>query len=249
MSAVTDTMSPRQSRFFVFTQANLKRIDSLDAADLKTLRKILYVSFIDSLSGLVYPTFSQNRERFTTFVTRFSSWSNAEKVNTPHLAHALTLNPDPSYNKIRAVVLENLNSWGGGELIKIDCDLSAEVIGTHWPKGKRYEQMVDGTPWQHLKHVELLYAYRNALVHGFRPLGHDVEVPEDTEPYYLNMSETSSSPSAESDDYWELIYPTGFLRSLAHMLLDATRDHICENGIDPVAVLRGGRYWLNELNR
>ncbi len=180
-------MTPRQLRFFVFTEANLKRIDSLDAADLKTLRKILYVSFIDSLSGIVYPTFSQNRERFTTFITQFGSWFNAEKVNTPHLARALMLNPDSSYDKLRAVVLANLNSWGSGELIKIDRDLSAGIIRTHWPRGKRYEQLVDGAPWQHLKHVELLYAYRNALVHGFRPRGHNVEIPEDKEPYYLHV--------------------------------------------------------------
>ncbi len=242
-------MTPRQSRFFEFTEANLQRIDSLDAADLKTLRKILYVSFIDSLSGLIYPIFSQNRERFTTFVVQFGSWANAEKVNTPHLARALALNPDPSFDKVRTVVLANLNSWGSGELIKIDRDLDAGVIGTHWPQGKRYEQPVDGAPWQHLKHVELLYAYRNALVHGFRPLGHDAEVPEDTEPYYLHTSELSPPPSAESDEYWELIYPTAFLRSLARTLLEATREHICKNEIDPVAVLRGGRYWLRELNR
>jgi hypothetical protein len=242
-------MTPRQTRFFEFTEENLHRIDSLDSADFKTLRKILYVSFIDSLSGLVYPTSSQNRERFTTFVVRFGAWLNAERVNTPHLARALTLNPDPEYDRVRRVVLDNLESWNTGDLVKIDQDLEAGVIGTHWPQGRKHEQPVEGAPWQHLKHVELLYAYRNALVHGFRPLGHDAEVPEDSEPYYLHTAEISPPPSEGSSEYWELIYPTAFLRTLARTLFQATRDHICSNNIDPVAVLRGGRYWLRELNR
>lgn len=237
-------MNTRQDRFFSYIRDKLERIDDIVSDDLKLHKKILYVAFVDSLSALVYPAYSQNRSRFTEFVTRFGNWANSERVSTPHLARALRLNPDPAYDKVRKLVLGTLDSWRPGKLIPLSSDLEAGVVGTHWPSGKVYEQPVEGATWAHLKHVELLYAYRNSLVHGFRPLGTDPEMPEDQDPYYL-----SSHDSSHSEVHWELIYPTAFLRGISHSALAAVEQHIRGNQIDPVEVLRSGRFWIRALNK
>ena len=160
-------MSTRIDRYFGYVGEQLSEIDSLPE-QLKTHRQILYVAFIDSLSTLVLPAYQNNRARFTDFVLAACAWPNATRISSTHLNRALTLNPDPAFNKVRELLYKTIATWSPGELVGIDRDLEAGTIGTHWPHGKQYEHAVPGAPWLHLRHVELLYAHRNALVHGFR---------------------------------------------------------------------------------
>ena len=233
-------MTPKQSRFFELTEEKLRSIDAISDAALNIHRKILYVSFIDSLSALVCPAVRQNRERFIEFVIRFGSWPNAERVNSPLLVRNLALDSDPAFDSVRKLVSENLHRWGHGDVITLDRDLDAGVIATYWLRGQRFEQPVEGTPWHRLKHVELLYKYRNALVHNFKPLGPDAEEGDNPEPYYLYTTQFSSSN--HSPGYWELIYPTSFLQAIANTIFDATKLHICSTELDPFEILGGGRY-------
>ena len=241
-------MNDRHDRYFGFIREKLEGIDNLDSEALRTHRKVLYVAFVDSLSAIVFPAYSHNRDRFTAFVTQFGNWPDAGRISTPHLARALALNPDPAYNKVRALVSQSFGKWSPGALVPLSQDLEAGVVGTHWPSGRNYEQPVPGASWEHFKHAELLYSYRNSLVHGFRSLGLSAEVPEDREPYYLSSHD--ATPDAVSKlPHWELIYPVAFLSKLAQSSLTAVETHMRANLIDPVEVLRSGRFWVRALNR
>jgi hypothetical protein len=241
-------MNDRHDRFFAFIREKLEGIDTLDSEALRTHRKVLYVAFIDSLSAIVFPAYLHNRERFTAFVAQFGNWPDAGRISTPHLARALALNPDPAYNTVRALVSQSFGKWSPGALVPLSQDLEAGVVGTHWPRGKNYERAVQGASWEHFKHAELLYAYRNSLVHGFRGLGLGHELSEDQEPYYLSSHD--ATPDAPSKlPHWELIYPVAFLSSLAQSSLVAVESHLRANRIDPVEVLRSGRFWVRALNR
>lgn len=241
-------MTSRQDRFFSYVRDKLERIDEIKSDELSVHKRVLYVTYIDSLSALIYPSYSQNRARFTDFVIKFGNWQHAEKVSTPHLARALSLNPDPAYDKVRALALKTVNAWRSGSHIDLSFDLEAGFVGTHWPTGKSYEQPVVGATWTHLKHVELLYAYRNSLVHDFRTLGPGYDLPEDEGPYYIS-TDTASTEGTVAEFHWELVYPAAFLRNLATSALTTVETHIRNNEIDPVEVLRTGRYWIEALNR
>lgn len=244
-----NNMESRQESFFNYLKHQLDSIELLTSNELKIHKKILYVSFIDTLAGLIYPTYS-NRERFTELVRNFGAWKDADKVSSPHLLRALKLNPDPAYDRIRKLIAESMSEWKEGDQIALDKDLDAAVVGTHWPTGKRYEQPVDGAAWVHLKHVELFYAYRNALIHEFRPLGTDLESwPDDSIPYYLSCYEITKKGAFSELTHWDLIYPSVFLKNLTTNILDSTRVHIAQAGIDPIDVMRSGKYWVKELNK
>ena len=73
-------------------------------------------------------------------------------------------------------------------------------------------------------------------------------MPEDEFPYYIS-THTSPAHSTEAEFYWELVYPIAFLRRLANTALDSAEAHVRQNHIDPVEVLRTGRYWLRALNK
>lgn len=242
-------MESQHERFFVYLKAQLDCIELIELDNLKIHKKILYVSFIDAIAGLVYPTYS-NRERFIELIRNFGSWRHSDKVSVPHLMRALRLNPDPSYNKIRALVTDSLSKWREGDQISLEHDLDSVKVGTHWPSGKKYEQPVEGATWMHLKHVELLYAYRNALVHEFRSLGMDLESSgEDTEPYYLTNYEITNGGTRCESVHWELIYPSLFLKNLANNIFESVRNHIGQSNIDLIDVVQRGKYWVKELNR
>jgi hypothetical protein len=241
-------MTARQDRFFSYVRDKLERIDDITSDKLAVHKRVLYVTYIDSLSALVYPAYTQNRARFTDFVVKFGGWQHAERVSTPHLVRALSLNPDPAYDKVRALAMKTLGEWRSGSHIDLSFDLAAGFVGSHWPNGKLYEQPIVGATWTHLKHVELLYAYRNSLVHDFRALGPGYDFPEDEDPYYIS-THTSSVDSNVVEFHWELVYPSAFLCTLATSALDSLEAHIRGNQIDPFEVLSTGRFWIEALNR
>jgi len=238
----------RRERFFEYFAQQLARIELLDAAELKIHKKMLYVALIDALAGVVYPA-SGNRERFTAVVRQFGGWADSERISVPHLARALRLNPDPAYNTIREKVQKELSSWSNGDLIPITRDIEAGIVGTHWPKDKHLANPVTGTPWAHLKHLELLYSYRNALVHGFRPLGSDFEFTDDDAPFYISTYTMKAQGTFAEVDYWDLIYPSNFFRTLATSVLSGVKAHIEQIEADPIEVLKGGKYWVQALNQ
>ena len=241
-------MSSRQDRFFAYVREKLAGIDGIVDRDLFLHRKVLYVTFLDSISALIYPANIRNRVRFTEFVLRFGMWTEAERVSTPHLARALNLNPDPAYKAVRGLVESTLMSWREGARIELTSDLEARVVETHWPSGKLQGPLVEAATWRHLRHVDLLYAFRNSLVHGFRVLGAPYDMLEDERPYYI-ITATSTADSTETELHWELVYPIDFLRRLAGSALRSAEAHVRQNDIDPVEVLRTGHYWIRELNK
>ena len=229
-------------RFFGYFRKELNLIDDIEGREYKIHKKIMYVSMIDTIAGLIYPTFG-NKDRFVSLLVNFGSWSESEYVSIPHLARALQLNPSPEFNHLREYVFSEFDKWSQGDLIHINRDIPANIAGTHWPKGKNYNEAVNEVALESLKHAHLLYRYRNALVHSFRPLGSDFEMPEDESPYYLSIT------VVKKDNYWDLIYPAVFFKKLVTNVFNNAEQHILKNRVNPIEVLRVGRYWLPSLNK
>lgn len=236
-------MKERHDRFFSYIREKLQQIVAIGHDEYKLHKKVLYVSFLDSMSGLAYPAINSPGQRFVQFVRIFTAWDDCERVCTPHLNRALKLNPDPAYDKVRELVSGTLSKWRVNGQTPISEDLDAGVVGSHWPKGNDYKQIVKGVGLSHLKHTQLLYTYRNSLVHGFRAPSMDLEMPEDYRPYYLGHDSRDGTGV-----HFGLIYPTAFLYELCETALNGLEEHYRKNGIDPVAVMRGGRFWLSVLN-
>ena len=233
-------------RFFKFFREELDLVDKIEGHQYKIHKKILYVSMIDTIAGLIYPT-RGNRDRFVQTLIKFASWDEAEYVSIPHLVRTLQLNPDPEYNQLRKYVFNEFRNWKQGSLVPIDTDVPANKVGTHWPKGKQLNEAVNDVMLESLRHAHLLYKYRNALVHSFRPLGSDFEMPEDENPYYMAIT-TIGSKSDDNDIYWDLIYPEVFFKKLVNNIFDNAEIHILNNKINPAEILKVGRYWLPSLN-
>ncbi len=205
----------------------------------KLHKKILYISIIDSLSGIIYPNKSP-RQSFTKFISGFSNWNYAEYISIPHLSKLLILNPDPKFSVLRKFIFSKIDNWKKGSDIYIDKDLNINEIKKYWPKKISLSEKISGASLDSLKHIHLFYNYRNSLIHSFIALGTDLEVPEHEEPYYWFLT---------SSNHWDLIYPTEFLNKICKSLIENTETFLKENRIDPIEIIKSGRYWLKQLNK
>jgi hypothetical protein len=232
------------SRFITYFTEQYDLINQIgNTHKYKIHKKALYCSLIDALSGVVYPT-KGNRDRFVSIIIEFGEWIFAERISIPHITRLLELNPAPAYSNLRKYIFGIFEQWRFGELVTLDRDVSIEEVARLWPKGKDNFQPIEGISIDSLKHAHLLYTYRNSLIHDFRPLGSDIEVTEDENPYYLLIT-----GSENEQDHWNLIYPTPFFQKLSNSILNNIETYFKENRIDPIEVIRRGKFWLNGLNK
>ena len=85
-------------------------------------------------------------------------------------------------------------------------------------------------------HLNLLWVYRNNLVHEFREPGYDMGVIGD-EPYYMGMEDE------QGISRWELAYPTTFFAALAERALANLTKQLDGKDLDPYAFYEFGSVW------
>lgn len=238
----------RVQRVFGYFRQQHELVDSLgDTSIYKTHKKLLYVAFIDALAGILYPK-KGNRDRFVETIINFGNWDHAKRISLPHLAQFLRLHLAPQLSALGVYVNSQLAEWRRGKPISLACDPEESTIGTYWPLKKALPKPNQGIWLESLQHAQLLYTYRNALIHDFRAPAFDWEMPEDEKPYYLsNMSRESATDSITW--HWLLIYPTVFLRQTSQSILDNLERYFVDNAIDPTEVMHAGKYWLPGLNK
>ena len=236
----------RVKNFFEYFRTQLKRVESIGEREYKIHKKILYVSMIDTIAGLIYPTLS-NRKRFTSLLINFASWKEVEYISLPHLVQTLKLNPAPEFDKLREFAYKEYDKWPTCGPLFLDKDIPVTNVGTHWPKSKEFNEAVEEVFLDSLTHAHLLYKFRNALIHNFIPLGSDFEMPEDRQPFYMTTQDLTMQD--EEKFYWNLIYPALFFKDITNNIFKNAESHCLKNRIDPIQVLKTGRYWLKSLNQ
>lgn len=235
-------------RFFSFFEEKIDHISHIDGNSRKIFRKVLYASLIDALSKSVHPKLS-NGERFIKIIERFGHWPEGNRYSLPHLKRMLTLVPDPSFEKLRKYVFNRVNEWSihTGSLIGISNDAEEREIRSLWPNNKDDKKCLDSLTIDSFRHVNLLWAYRNYLVHELREPGYAVECEGDSEPYYI----TRYVPT-DDDEHpqitLELCYPLQFFEDISLNIKSSLKKYFIENELSPHNSYKYGTYWMDELN-
>lgn len=236
-------------RFIKYFRDQLAEIEGLNNIHSQLYKSLLYVTVLDTLAKSVLPKRKDNRERYVYYVKRFCKWADAEKVSLVHLVQLLKKNPDPVFEKLRKWALEKFNklSVHGSRLMPILHDLEAEEVRKYWPKSKEHRIPIEGIGLHSLQHYNLLYTYRNSLVHEMRIPGYGVDFGDNNMPYYHLMTKLSPEQKIDSSSV-ELIYPSAFLHSICESSLDSLKDYYISNDLNPWDSFTFGTYWLEELN-
>lgn len=232
-------------RFLGFFRDLLKEIQNLESAKSTALfRKTLYSSLLDALTrttALAHPKKS-NRERIVDFVSIFCGWPEWGKISLPHLIRLLEKVPDPAFSNLREYAFSIYDQWDEGAVIRLDRDPDFQTIKEIWPK--EIPKPLEDIQIEFLQHANLLYRYRNSLVHELREPGYGMEFTTDTEPFYHSMTNSDTKEKT-----WELVYPLGFYEKLCENAIDKLKDYYLKDRIDPYSCYVFGTYWIEELNR
>ena len=92
---------------------------------------------------------------------------------------------------------------------------------------------------KNLRHAELLYTYRNNLIHEFREPGDGIEFSNDNEsPYYHGLTHSDYQTKT-----CELVYPTKFFINLSNIALTAIKTFLISHNLDPFSFFKFGSPW------
>jgi len=242
-----------------FSELRLRKLNSINMITGENnilFKKILYLTFLDSISTIVYPNES-NKVRFVKLMNRFSMWEDKDRVSLPHLGKMLSLSPDPSLNKLREFVTNNLKEWKDPEDTSIFS--RKDLLVSNEPKWEVINKLVKGsdtkvlnTQLSEFKHSNLLYQLRNSLVHQFQSRGDESGNNHPKEPYYMVLSKSSSfftnAPLTAKPIRFILVYPTYFLEKLTHSTFNNVMEYLKQNNINPFPHFYAGDYWIDVLN-
>lgn len=238
------------NRFCDYFTDQIAEIEALESQHGELYRKLLFVGVLDTLAGTVMPRRS-NKERFTGFVRRFCKWSDGERVSLPHLVQLLRKNPDPAFGNLRKWALAKYNQLPvhSGVLMPISQDPDFDDVKKEWPGSSDHRAPIEGIDLKSLTHINLLYTYRNALVHELRMLGYGMDFRENSvDPYYHGMTSVGEDPGLILSTV-ELVYPWRFVQQLCATGIAEIRSYFLDNRLNPYDSFVFGTYWLRELNR
>ena len=238
------------SRFINYFKKQTEEIESLNSDHVELYRRLLYASLLDTLSGTVFPKRS-NRDRFVNFVRRFCRWSDGNRVSLSHLVQLLRKNPDPAYEKLRVWALQKFKALPvhGSQLMPISHEPFFDEVKQNWPVQKDHRTPIEGVDLVSLQHYQLLYHYRNVLIHELRVPGYGMEFGDDDEEPYYHLMSTIGDNNKIIPSSVELVYPWRFLKNLCNTALDELENYYIANEINPKNSFDFGTYWIRALNR
>jgi len=231
-------------RFISYFQNKYEIIKETEfEANDELFKKVLYIGIIDAISKTVFPR-KGNRIRFVLFIEIFSGWKNCDRISLPHLVRLLEFTPEPEYSKLREFAFSAYEQWLSGDIIGLETDPKYKEIIKYWPKGKDNTEPIEGVKLESLKHANLLYTYRNSLIHELRNLGYgQEELSLGKEPSYHSMT------MEDGKDTWQLVYPLGFFENICETCVKNLKKYLIKNNINPYNSFKFGSYWKEELNQ
>lgn len=203
-----------------------QQLPEIEAIASHHYRKTLYVTLLDCLSRAGFPTIDKHRPRFVTFIDTCTGWKDKDRVSTPQLKLALD-NSMITSGALYDAVSARLATWTEGDILRPDSDATIDELRPLISTGEQPHV-------EKARYAELLYTYRNHLVHEFRQPGYGMELSDDpTTPYYHSMT---GSP-------WELVFPSPFFHRLSGDSIDGLELHLKHNMLNPYDAYQFGTLW------
>lgn len=225
---------PNKDKIEIFCSYFHDRIKEIDGLNNPLYQKILIVILMDTLSRVwTEGVENKNKLRFLKLIRECINWEHSDRISVPMTIYRL--------EKLNFVINVRLklkfdglfNNFQSGRILRIDIDPFYSEI-KHLADSRKEKELL-----MNLRHAELLYTYRNNLIHEFRKPGHGMEFSDDNEsPYYHGMTDLD-----RRENTWELVYPTNFLINLSKVALNSIKAFLASNKLDPYSFFQFGSPW------
>ena len=219
------------NQFCSYFQNNINEIEKLNNPLYK---KILIVTLLDTLSRVwTEGKEHRNKLRFITFFRECIKWEHADRISIPMIVYRIREEIFKGNDQLNKKFVGLFNGFRDGRILRIDIDPFFNEI-EHLVESAKEKKILENS-----RHVELLYTYRNNLIHEFRIPGHGMEFSNDNEtPYYHGMENLDTKMET-----LELVYPTKIFMNIAYNALTATKAFLILNNFDPFSFYKFGSPW------
>ncbi len=204
---------------------------------LRFYRKVLLINGVDTLSGIRFPRSRypqlnrRNQDGFIRFLEEGQCWELGPYVNLPFLTERIQ-NAMISQGRLRELIdsrMATLDPQAGGSINYRDIDKPLDEL-----RGLASTEQEERAITE-CQHFQLLYRYRNHLVHESREPGTSMEIGQDTEdPYYHGYV---------GEDRFYVAYP---LQLFVHILEEATdrlRRYLERHQVNPYGFVEETSRW------
>ncbi|HVN47442.1 MAG TPA: hypothetical protein VMU30_01340 [Bacteroidota bacterium] len=187
---------------------------------------ILLCSMLDTLSKCVYDYLASNRSRFVCFVDDFSGWKCRDRISMVQLFYFLQKQDHLKYAKTKEFVGRRIAGLISGTIYKASEDLLlSDII---------YPKVIEEEIRQ-FSYSNLLYKFRNSLVHDFKTPGAGIDFGDLDEAFYHHMSHYDyvDETPVLVDSSWELVFPAKYLESLVSQSIENLYSYCVSNKLNP----------------
>lgn len=200
-------------------------------------KKSLLITHLDTLAGIRYPAArypllnKKNRERFIQFLSSSRVWPEGVFVSIPFLAEHIN-SGKISKGHLRDFVTKKISDNFGDGSFNIRSSRIDESLGIllEMATTEQEEKIINEN-----QHVELLYRYRNYLIHESREPGNAMEiVPDENEPYYHGYI---------GNERLFLAYPIVLFIKILEKAIDYVEDYLKSNKLNPYDFVKETARW------
>lgn len=206
---------------------------------LENHKKTLFFSLLETLSKGVYgDKYTSNYTRFEKFILEFCQWEDAKKVSLQQSALILEKTKANEFQNLKLHVFHQISKFPMATAIPFSYDSPIEEIKKLMPKG---ETTIDGVSIYSLTHINLLWKYRNNLVHEARSIGSIDLFKIEEAPHYVHYTKIEKERIWE---IWKINYPIIFFNKLTEKALENIREWLIKNKIDPANNFDSDELWI-----
>ncbi|MEO8324836.1 MAG: hypothetical protein ABI618_03240 [Nitrospirota bacterium] len=206
-------------------------------------RKILYLIEIDTMSRAAFPRIPSNRQRVINFIDTCSNWPDKDRVSAVQLKFELE-DKEIRSGQLYDFVDGHIKSWKDPSIIPSRYTIMPENDLT-LQEVQRIMTEEENNYIHKVLYKELLYTYRNHLLHEFREPGKVLDPAIDLEsnchtPYYRD---TEDGDPNSSENLWELQFPIQFLGNLCEGCISGLKTYLVANNLNPFESYKFGTHW------
>ncbi|MCL4517452.1 MAG: hypothetical protein M1379_18045 [Firmicutes bacterium] len=230
------TLQDDINMFFNWAEEQRQRINQLED---RRFRKILLISLLEMLASSAFPNKSV-RERFISLIDGYSGWQDKDRISIPQL-RIILLNPsqgvdEQEHQALFQAVSKEIDVWPFGRILRSD---EVDPFWQTWPHFAKYIGCQDLI--KKARYANLLWRFRNFIVHEGRSPGNSFEISSDNStPYYL------ATDDLNGNTMWELTMPAEFISNIVKACAsNLKKDYFEALKIDPYNSFTSKSNWFD----
>lgn len=205
-------------------------ITDVSKVENRLYKKILFACMLDALAIARFPKHNVD-ERIKSLLLNCTTCTDLNRVSlvqaSLYLDHVLSVKEKASSHVVKTIS-EEISKMRSGHVYK------GSDVDPYYSQLENFATEEEKRILKLSRYVDLFYAYRNEMVHGFKVPGYPFEKDTDDVPYYHGLI----------GEPWQLVFPLPFFKYLCEEALKGLKKYLEDNNINPYDQYEFGHMWV-----